>query len=283
MKFSLILCTVNREKEVIDFLDSLVEQIYKNFEVIVVDQNYDNRVKNIIEKYTCLNIIYLKSDLGLSKARNIGLKRAIGDIVCFPDDDCTYPFVLLENVKNFFEKNVYHILMGKTVDFKTGKIVAGSNRLIEQELTTFYTLGSSTTLFIKNNHQIIFDERFGLGSIYASEEENELIFRLLKNGYKGYYNPNINYVYHPPSDLDYKDTKRVKVRSIGLGAFIAKHLFSIEGLLYFLKYNIFRTLLGSLLFFIKLDFVKSKFYFIKLVVILKCFFKYFMNKNENNI
>ena len=187
MKFSLILCTVNREKEVIDFLDSLVEQIYKNFEVIVVDQNYDNRVKNIIEKYTCLNIIYLKSDLGLSKARNIGLKRAIGDIVCFPDDDCTYPFVLLENVKNFFEKNVYHILMGKTVDFKTGKIVAGSNRLIEQELTKFYTLGSSTTLFIKNNHQIIFDERFGLGSIYASEEENELIFRLLKNGYKGYY------------------------------------------------------------------------------------------------
>ncbi len=85
MKFSLILCTVNREKEVIHFLDSLVEQVYKNFEVLVVDQNNDNRIKFIIEKYTSLRLIYLKSELGLSKARNIGLKKAKGDIVCFPE------------------------------------------------------------------------------------------------------------------------------------------------------------------------------------------------------
>ncbi len=283
MKFSLILCTVNREKEVIHFLDSLVEQVYKNFEVLVVDQNNDNRIKFIIEKYTSLRLIYLKSELGLSKARNIGLKKAKGDIVCFPDDDCTYPSVLLSNVKNFFEKNDYDILMGKTIDLKTGKIVAGRNSLIEQRLSTFYTLGSSTTLFIRNNQKILFDERFGLGSIYGSEEENELIFRLLKNGFKGYYNPNIDYVYHPPSDLDFNDIKRVKIRSIGLGAFIAKYLFSIEGFFYFLKYNIFRTLLGSFFFLIKLDFVKSKFYFIKWIGIWKGFFKYFRSEHESNI
>lgn len=283
MKFSLILCTVNREKEVIHFLDSLVEQVYKNFEVLVVDQNNDNRIKFIIEKYTSLRLIYLKSELGLSKARNIGLKKAKGDIVCFPDDDCTYPSVLLSNVKNFFEKNDYDILMGKTIDLKTGKIVAGHNSLIEQRLSTFYTLGSSTTLFIRNNQKILFDERFGLGSIYGSEEENELIFRLLKNGFKGYYNPNIDYVYHPPSDLDFNDIKRVKIRSIGLGAFIAKYLFSIEGFFYFLKYNIFRTLLGSFFFLIKLDFVKSKFYFIKWIGIWKGFFKYFRSEHESNI
>lgn len=283
MKFSLILCTVNREKEVVAFLNSLLEQLYKDFEVLVVDQNDNNIIKNILEKYSSLKLIYLKSELGLSKARNIGLQKATGDIICFPDDDCIYPPMLLKNVKEFFEKNDYDILMGKTIDKETGKVVAGNDNLIEQKLSTFFTLGSSTTLFIKNNQKILFDEKFGLGSIYSSEEENELVFRLLKKGYRGYYNPNIDYVYHPPSDIDFSDLQRIKNRSIGLGAFIAKHLFSIEGLFYFFKYNIFRSLLGSFLFLIKLDFVKSRFYFFKWIGIWKGFFNYFRNRNENNI
>ncbi len=283
MKFSLILCTVNREKEVISFLDSLLGQFYKNFEVIVVDQNDDDRVKHIIDSYTSLELIYLRSALGLSRARNIGLQKATGDIVCFPDDDCIYPNILLKNIKSFFERNDYDILMGKTIDRKTGKIVAGNNLLVEQELSTFYTLGSSTTLFMKNNKEILFDERFGLGGMFGSEEENDLVFRLLKSGYKGYYNPNIDYVYHPPSDIDFNDLKRIKDRSLGLGAFIAKHLFSFEGLFYFIKYNMFRPLFGTVLFLIKFDFIKSKFYFFKWIGIWKGFFKYFRNSNENSI
>jgi len=280
MKFSLILCTVNREKELIYFLDSLIEQLYKNFEVIVVDQNNNDRVKQIIDRYAMLDLIYLKSALGLSRARNTGLKVVTGDIVCFPDDDCIYPRILLENINRFFEQNNYDILMGKTVDMNTGKIVAGSRAFHNQELSTFYTLGSSTTLFIRNSMKIHFDERFGLGGIFGSEEENELVFRLLKKGYRGYYNPNINYVFHPPSDLNFKDIERVKVRSIGLGAFIAKHLISIEGFFYFVKYNIFRTISGSFLSFIKFDFIKSKYYFFKWIGIWKGFLLYFRNKDE---
>lgn len=284
MRFSLILCTVNRTKEVEDLLKSLLYQTYVNFEIIIVDQNEDDRIFKIIENFSSLKIKHLTSEIGLSKARNIGLKNAIGDVVCFPDDDCTYPKELLENVNSFFSENKYNILMGKTIDKDTKKIVAGKLIYKPCVLTPMKILGSSTTLFIKcNDIKFNFDERFGLGAVFNAEEENDLVFRLLKTGILGYYNPNINYVYHPPSDSDFTNLKRVKERSIGLGAFIAKHILTVEGIIYFIKYNLIRPLIGFILYTIKLDFVKSKYYFTRFTGIWIGFIKYFKVSNETNL
>jgi len=275
MKFSLILCTIHRTQEVEDFLNSLKNQTYNDYEVIIVDQNKDKRLNDIIALFYDLNIIHITSNPGLSKARNIGLKITNGDIVCFPDDDCTYPHDLLQNVFHFFNTNGYAILMGKTIDYHTKKVVAGKNVITPQKLKPSFILGSSTTLFIRKNKDISFDERFGIGGVFNAEEENDLLFRLLKKGYTGYYEPNINYVYHPPSDLNYTDIQRSKNRAIGLGAFIAKHLFSFEGIMYFIRYNMFRPILGSFIHLIKFDTIKSKFYFYRFLGIWIGFLKYF--------
>ncbi len=283
MRFSLILATVHRREEVENFLLSLLGQTYRDFEVLIIDQNKDDRIGSILPHFHDLAITHLHSPIGLSVARNAGLEHASGEIICFPDDDCTYPPELLENIHRFFTENDYDILMGKTIDKQTGAIVAGRNESGERELSHFFTLGSSTTLFIKNIGDTRFDERFGIGGIFGSEEEHDLVLRLLKSGYKGFYNPNIDYVYHPPSDLDYTDLERIKERSVGLGAFIAKHWMSKEGFLYFFKYNIIRPLSGSLIHLARFDLVRSKFYFFKWLGIWKGFFKYFGTKNETRI
>ncbi len=282
MKFSLILATVNRDKEVKEFLTSLSQQIYTNFEVIIVDQNDDNRILKILPAFKNLDIKYVKSEIGLSKARNRGLNKACGDIVGFPDDDCLYPKELLENINVFFKEHNYDILMGKTIDKETGKVVAGKNITKAQILKPSFILGSSTTLFIKRDENIIFDEYFGIGAVFNAEEENDLLFRLLKKDYSGYYAPNINYVYHPPSDLDYTNTARAKQRSIGLGAFIAKYIYTREGVTYFIKYNLLRPLVATILYALRLDFIKSKYYFIRWNAIWIGFFKYMRLKNEIN-
>ena len=274
MKFSLILCTVNRTSEVKELLNSLSKQNFKNFEVVVVDQNSDDKVKKLLSEYEFLEITYLKSELGLSKARNIGLRHCTGDIVCFPDDDCSYPENLLTNVQKFFSENGYHVLMGKTIDKDTNQIVAGKNCTINKELSSYYTLGSSTTLFVRRTQILEFDEEFGLGARFGAEEENDLVFRLLKLGCKGYYAPDINFVFHPPSDLDFTDLRRVGKRSEGLGAFIAKHLFTFEGAVYFCKYNLTRPLLGSILFFLKGDSLKAKYYISRWLGIWRGFLSY---------
>ena len=276
MKISLILCTIDRTEEVVSFLFSLREQTYTNFEVIIVDQNKDNSVKNILHNFDDLDIKYLQSKPGLSRARNIGLTQISGEIVGFPDDDCTYPIKLLDNINHFFKHNNYDILMGKTIDKKTKQIVAGSLLTTKCNLSCSRILGTSTTLFIHRQkmNSFTFDEMFGLGAKYHAEEENDLVLRLLKNGYTGYYHPQINFVYHPPSDLNYKDYKRIKTRSIGLGAFIAKHIKSLCGIGYFFKYNLIRPLIASILYMLKFDRIRSKYYFYKFLGIWKGFFTY---------
>ena len=54
VKFSIIIPNYNKEKYVADTLDSIYNQTYKNFEVIVVDDGSTDKSLEIIQKYECI-------------------------------------------------------------------------------------------------------------------------------------------------------------------------------------------------------------------------------------
>ena len=77
MKFSLILATLDRSKEIKECLNSLTVQEEQDFEIIVIDQSDNDKTKTIVERFNTLNIKYYAVDFkGLSKARNYGLQYA---------------------------------------------------------------------------------------------------------------------------------------------------------------------------------------------------------------
>jgi glycosyltransferase involved in cell wall biosynthesis len=224
MKFSLIMATYGRSNEIENFLISLKNQTYKNFELIVIDQNEDDKAYKIIKKFqNDINIIYLKVDFkGLSKARNYGLNYASGKVIAFPDDDCEYPNDLLENVKNFFENNDFEIFCVLAIDkFKNkeslGRWFKKSKKI---NIINFMRVCPSPCLFIRTKEKLEFDENFGINSKFYSSEEMDLVFRLLKKGYKGYFERKI-FIYHPYKE-DAKE--RAYYYGIGMGAFFRKHL-----------------------------------------------------------
>jgi glycosyltransferase involved in cell wall biosynthesis len=193
MQFSLILATLNRIQQVDEFLNSLLQQTHTNFEVIMIDQNDDDRLTFLVKKYNKHFLVkHVRSEKGLSKARNIGLAYVSGDIVAFPDDDCIYPPELLANIKRFFSSNEDVIMMGKSIDKESGVIVAGKSVFGIESLSCYKFLGSSTTMFLyyskMNKEDIYFDEVLGLGARFHSGEEEELMIRLLTKDYKGIYN-----------------------------------------------------------------------------------------------
>src|ERR1700742_2152768 len=123
MKFSLIMATKGRGEEIGRFLLSLIRQDYSNFELIVVDQNEDNRLEVILKNSNLSSsIVHLKSAPGLSRARNAGLAFATGDIIAFPDDDCWYPNGLLKRVVSVFASH-------PSVEGLTGRWRDGLTRL----------------------------------------------------------------------------------------------------------------------------------------------------------
>jgi len=218
------MATYGRSKEIEKFLISLRNQTYKNFELIVIDQNEDDRAYEIIKKFENeFKIIYLKVNFkGLSKARNYGLNYISGDIIAFPDDDCEYPNNLLENVKSFFENNNFEILSGMAIDKENNKESLGRwlKKSKRMNIINFMRVCPSPCLFIKTKEKLDFDENFGVNSKYPSSEEMDLVFRLLKKGYKGYFERNI-FIYHPYKE-DSKE--RAYYYGIGMGAFFRKHL-----------------------------------------------------------
>lgn len=202
MLVSLIMPTLNRFDDIYIFMDSLLEQTYKDFELIIVDQNNNNKVKEIADKYVDrLDIKYIKSDKkGLSYNRNIGINAAKGEILAFPDDDCAYKPDTIEKAINFFEKNQdYKIYSCKTMDFnEVDTFKQMYNGICDINSLNVMDTITSITFFVlfKDKEYLSFDERLGVGGEFGAGEEIDYILELLSKGYKGrYFGDDI--IYHP--------------------------------------------------------------------------------------
>ena len=113
MKFSLILATLDRSKEIKECLNSLTVQEEQDFEIIVIDQSDNDKTKTIVERFNTLNIKYYAVDFkGLSKARNYGLQYAEGEYACLLDDDAIYTRNYLLQARKIIEKYDCIVLSG---------------------------------------------------------------------------------------------------------------------------------------------------------------------------
>lgn len=108
MKFSVIIPTYNRSEQLREALNSLVEQLFDDFEVIVCDDGSTDDTKEVVEIYsTKLNLKYHYEENwgGPARPRNLGIKFAEGEWVCFLDsDDQWYPYKL-QKIAKITEKN----------------------------------------------------------------------------------------------------------------------------------------------------------------------------------
>lgn len=98
---SVIIPLYNVEKYILQCLVSFEKQIYRDFELIIVDDGSTDKSVELIEEYqkkSSLKIKLIKQkNAGVSAARNVGLANANGDYICFVDsDDIVAPEFLSE-------------------------------------------------------------------------------------------------------------------------------------------------------------------------------------------
>lgn len=93
-RFSVIVPVYNRIDEVRDLLESLLNQSYKDFEVILVEDGSTLPCREVAETYASKGLdvrYYYKTNEGRSIARNHGIERSNGDYLIFFDSDCVIP------------------------------------------------------------------------------------------------------------------------------------------------------------------------------------------------
>ncbi len=115
MKYSFIIPVYNGEKYIKTCVESILDQTYKDFEIIIVDDestdsSYDI-CKNYKEKYKNI-YLYKKKNSGTSATRNYGLKHVNGDYVIFIDNDDYWDDAnALKKINDHLEESHADILM----------------------------------------------------------------------------------------------------------------------------------------------------------------------------
>ena len=92
---SVISCTKNRTKDLVNFLDSLHNQTRLPDELIIVDASDNDNTKNMVQQTRGrlpFDVIYKGTAPGLTRQRNIGISLSRGNYLFFFDDD-----IILEN------------------------------------------------------------------------------------------------------------------------------------------------------------------------------------------
>lgn len=231
LRVSLVMATLGRVAEIDRCVDSLASQTRRDFELIVVDQNPDDRLVPVVARARALGLEchHLRQrEPNLCLARNTGIEHASGDIVAFPDDDCWYEADVVEQVLARFEQQ--RDLDGLVIRwYETGNALAPQQLSFKQFGRFRGAYASSITLYFRREclrRMEGFDHALGLHSWYGASEETDLVLRMLSAGYVIRYVPDI-LVHHavntfqklPPGQM----FRRARKRARGTGALYVRH------------------------------------------------------------
>jgi len=211
---SIIIPTIDRSAQLDALLHSITYSTYKNYELIVIDQNQTRIADDIILKYSdLLPIQHIKVNFtGAARARNYGLQFANGKYLIFPDDDSElFPETLALFIENIKSRGA-DVLFGKSVDRKLAdSVVVFSDKSGYLSLKHHEKMFIEFTMFIKKEifSEFPFDESFGPGTFYGAEEGYDLVLRMLYEKVKIFYTPEIK-LYHPQKVNDYCESSEIR-------------------------------------------------------------------------
>lgn len=132
-RISVIVPTLNEEKYLRPTLQSLAEQTYRNFELIVKDGVSQDNTVEIAKEFA--DLVVSERDVSIGDARNQGVKRAKGDVLAFLDADTSLDKNALEIVAEDFALYDIVLLLPKygPIEHDVGVVPK-----IKKEMNRFY-------------------------------------------------------------------------------------------------------------------------------------------------
>ena len=101
---SIIVPIYNQEEFLNRCIDSVLNQTYKNIELILIDDGSTDASFEICKEYAVDNEkvkVFMKKNGGVSSSRNLGLRKATGEFIFFLDADDAIEKNVIENLVKF--------------------------------------------------------------------------------------------------------------------------------------------------------------------------------------
>jgi len=149
--FSIIVPVYNTEQYLAQCINSIKNQTFQNFEVIVVDDgspsNDIGTANDIVHSETGGDnrfVVYTNKNQGVSEARNFALSKCNGEFVLFLDSDDYLGLKHLENIynallihKNEWQYSIFYLKNFTKVTNKTQLVIQEPQTFFKKELVTF--------------------------------------------------------------------------------------------------------------------------------------------------
>ncbi|MBZ2166167.1 glycosyltransferase family 2 protein [Methanobacterium spitsbergense] len=183
---SIIIPTYNRANLITRAINSILDQSYTNYEIIVVDDGSTDNTKEVIQRFNEDKINYYvhKKNRGAAAARNTGIKYSKGDFIAFQDsDDKWLPEKLEKEMDVFLEASdkigvvysgYWHIKDNKKIYIPTPKVTKKEGNIHFELLKGNFVSGLSVIRKICFKKVGLYDENL------PNLEDWELYIRISK-------------------------------------------------------------------------------------------------------
>ena len=185
--FSIVIPLYNKEQHIKKTLQSVLQQSYIDFEVIVVNDGSNDNSKAVVESITDDRItLYNIENSGPSHARNFGVSKSASTLIVFLDADDYWEPHHLEDLKNLHKSFPNCGLYAKAYDYLTNdtivkgifkNIVDGWSGVLQNYFESSMNNGiaSCSSVMIPRD---IFEQLKGFNTNYDSGEDTDLWIRL---------------------------------------------------------------------------------------------------------
>ena len=113
---SIIMPAYNAEKYIAEAIESVLNQDYTKFELIIINDGSKDKTESIINSFDDKRIkYYSQENKGVSAGRNLGLKIMVGDFFCFLDADDYYPINSISSRITIFENSTINFVDGNVL------------------------------------------------------------------------------------------------------------------------------------------------------------------------
>ena len=177
---SVILSTYNDEKTIFECINSILNQTYQNFELIIINDCSKDSTKKIIQSFSDKRIVYLENEknIGRSSSRNKGIEKAKGEFIAIIDgDDIATPFRLDIQLKYLNNNPKIDLVASNVIFFYENRVVGASKlKLHKSNIFNFYLRASEMphpTWMARAN----FFKKFKYDPKMDRSEDSDLIFR----------------------------------------------------------------------------------------------------------
>ena len=205
-KISVIVPVYNVEDYLKECINSILNQNYKNYEIIIVDDGSTDDCSKICDEYKNSNVkVYHKLNGGLSDARNYGIKKASGDYLVFVDSDDVLCKNMLKELFCMVSESgadigivdLAHFYGNNQCNFeKNDKVYIYNNEeaICEMLYQKSFLVSACGKIFKKD---LFNDIEFPVGKIF---EDSAIMYKLFDKSNKIIYNPSKLYGYRHRSD-----------------------------------------------------------------------------------